>query len=226
MTVPGSRDLARVAVAEALGTAGLLAAVVGSGIMGERLAAGNAAIALLANSIATAGALFALIATLQPISGASLNPIVTLVDAWTTGRRWDQAGIVVVAQVVGAVAGVLLAHGMFSEAWVSWADHDRGGAAQVLGEAVATFGLVAVVLGCGTRRPDLVPAAVGAYILAAYWFTSSTSFANPAVTVARSLTATFSGIRLSDVWGFLAGQAAGAVLAAVVMRWLIGGRDR
>ena len=226
MTAPVTRDLARLAAAEALGTAGLLAAVVGSGIMGERLSGGNVAIALLANSLATAGVLFALIATLQPISGASLNPIVTIVDAWTTGRRWHEAGIVVVAQVGGAVAGVLVAHAMFSEPWVSWAAHDRGGAAQVFSEAVATFGLVAVVLGCGTRRPDLVPAAVAAYILAAYWFTSSTSFANPAVTVARSLTATFSGIRLADMSGFVAGQAAGAVLATVVMHWLIDGRDR
>lgn len=225
MTVPAT-PVARLAVAEAVGTAGLLLAVVGSGIMGERLAGGNVALVLLANSLATGGALFAIIATLQPISGAHLNPLVTLVDAWTNGRRWSDAGIVVVAQVAGAIAGVLAGHLIFSEPWVSWAAQDRGGAALVFSEATATFGLVVVVLGCGTRRPDVVPAAVAAYIVAAYWCTSSTSFANPAVTLARSLTATFSGIRLGDVSGFVAGQTVGAAAAAVLMLWLQGSRDR
>jgi glycerol uptake facilitator-like aquaporin len=226
VTAPVSRHLARVAVAEAVGTAGLLVAVVGSGVMGERLAGGNVAIALLANSLATGGALFAIIATLQPVSGAHLNPIVTLVDAWAGGRRWRDATILVAAQLAGAIAGVVAAHVMFSEPWVSWAAHDRGGAALAFSEAVATFGLVAVVLGCGSRRPDLVPSAVSAYIVAAYWCTSSTSFANPAVTVARSLTATFSGIRPGDVVGFVAGQTCGAVLATLLMRWLLASRER
>jgi glycerol uptake facilitator-like aquaporin len=212
--------VARRAAAEGVGTAGLLVAVVGSGIMAERLAGGNVALALLANSLATGGALFALIATLQPISGAHLNPMVTLADAWLAGGRWREAALVVAAQVVGAVAGVVVAHAMFSVGPVSWAAHDRGGPALAFSEAVATFGLLTVVLGCGRRRPDLVPAAVSAYIVAAYWCTSSTSFANPAVTVARSLTETFAGIRVADVPGFVTAQVAGAAAAVGFMRWL------
>ena len=194
-------DLTRRAVAEALGTAGLLAAVVGSGIMGERLAGGNVAVALLANSLATGGALLAIISTLQPISGAHLNPVVTVVDAASGGLPWREVPVVVAAQMAGAVLGVLAAHLAFSE-------------------AVATFGLLAVILGCARRRPDVIPGAVSAYIVAAYWFTASTSFANPAVTVARSLTGTFAGIRTIDVAPFVGAQLAGAAAAFLVLRWL------
>jgi glycerol uptake facilitator-like aquaporin len=214
-------DLRRRAVAEGLGTAGLLAAVVGSGIMGERLAGGNVGLALLANSLATGGALYAIISTLQPISGAHLNPVVTLVDAWRGALSWREAAAVVSAQIGGAAAGVLAAHVMFGEPWIGWSTHDRSGAAQVVSEAIATFGLLAVILGCARHRPQSVPAVVSAYIVAAYWFTASTSFANPAVTLARSLTASFAGIRLVDVPPYVAAQAAGAAAAAVVMRWLL-----
>lgn len=218
MSATGS--LARIAAAEAVGTAGLLVAVVGSGIMGDRLAGGNDAIALLANSLATGGALLALITVLQPVSGAHLNPLVTLVDAWASGRPAARALVLISAQVSGAAAGVLAAHLMFVEPWVSWAIHDRGGAGQAWSEAFATFGLVCVVLGCGKRRPDAVPAAVSAYIVAAYWCTASTSFANPAVTLARALTQTFAGIRLADVAPFVLAQLAGAALALPVARAL------
>jgi glycerol uptake facilitator-like aquaporin len=214
-------DLLRRATAEALGSAGLLAAVVGSGIMGDRLAGGNVAIALLANSIATGGALLALISTLQPISGAHLNPVVSLVEALTGGLAWRELPVVVVAQVFGATMGVLTAHAMFAEPWVSWSLHDRAGMAQLTSEVVATFGLVAIILGCARRRPNAVPVAVSAYIVAAYWFTASTSFANPAVTLARSLTGTFAGIRAIDVAPFVSAQVAGGVAAALVLRWLI-----
>jgi glycerol uptake facilitator-like aquaporin len=214
-------DLLRRATAEALGSAGLLAAVVGSGIMGDRLAGGNVAIALLANSLATGGALLALISTLQPISGAHLNPVVSLVDAAHGDLAWQDLPLIVVAQVVGAVVGVLTAHAMFAEPWVSWSVHERAGAAQVVSELVATFGLVAVILGCARRRPEVIPVAVSAYIVSAYWFTASTSFANPAVTVARSLTGTFAGIRAIDVAPFVLAQVAGAAAAVVVLRWLV-----
>jgi glycerol uptake facilitator-like aquaporin len=214
-------DLLRRAAAEALGTAGLLAAVVGSGIMGERLAGGNVAIALLANSLATGGALLALISTLQPISGAHLNPVVSLVDAMTGGLAWRDLPIVVGAQVLGAVLGVLTAHMMFAEPWVSWSVHERAGTAQLASEVVATFGLVAVILGCARQRPDAIPVAVSAYIVAAYWFTASTSFANPAATAARSFTATFAGIRAIDVAPFVAAQVTAAGAAVWMLRWLI-----
>jgi glycerol uptake facilitator-like aquaporin len=217
---------ARRAAAEAAGTAGLLVAIVGSGIMAERLAGGNVALALLANSLATGGALFAIIATLQPISGAHLNPVVTIAEAWLGGGRWRDAGLVVAAQIGGAIVGVVVAHAMFSAGPVSWAAHDRGGPALAFSEAVATFGLLAVVLGCGRRRPEMIPAAVSAYIVAAYWCTSSTSFANPAVTLARSLTETFAGIRVADVPGFVLAQLAGAGAAVACMRWLEAGRVR
>ena len=213
-------DLTRRAVAEALGTAGLLAAVVGSGIMGERLAGGNVAIALLANSLATGGALLAIITTLQPISGAHLNPVVTLADAVRGGLAWRAVPPVVAAQMAGAVLGVLAAHAMFGEPWVSWAIHDRGGVAPAFSEAVATFGLLAVILGCAERHPHAIPGAVSAYIVAAYWFTASTSFANPAVTVARSLSSTFAGIRTIDVAPFVGAQLVGAAAAFVLLRWL------
>ncbi len=218
-------DLLRRATAEALGTAGLLAAVVGSGIMGERLAGGNVAIALLANSLATGGALLAIISALQPISGAHLNPVVSLVDAVAGDLAWRDLSFMVIAQVLGAVVGVLTAHAMFAEPWVSWSVHERAGLAQLASELVATFGLVAVILGCARRRPDAIPVAVSAYIVAAYWFTGSTSFANPAVTVARSLTGTFAGIRVVDVAPFVAAQVAGGAAAAALLHWLIPRRE-
>jgi glycerol uptake facilitator-like aquaporin len=213
--------LRRRIVAELIATTLLLAAIVGSGIMGERLAGGNVAVALLANSIATGGALLALIATFQPISGAHLNPVVTLVDAWEGGLAWRSVPIVIVAQFVGAAAGVWLAHAMFGEAWISVSTHDRGGFAPMVSEFTATFGLVAVVLGCARRRPDLIPFAVSAYIVGAYWFTASTAFANPVVTIARSMTATFAGIRPTDVDGFVVAQLAGGAAAVPLLRWLL-----
>jgi glycerol uptake facilitator-like aquaporin len=214
-------DVTRRVVAEAVGTAFLLAAIVGSGVMADRLAAGNVAVALLANSLATGGALVAVIAALRSISGAHLNPLVTIVDAWDTRPGWRPVLATIAAQLIGAVFGVLLAHAMFGEAWLSVSVHDRGGIAQAVSEFVATFGLVAVILGCSRNDSDSLPFAVSAYIVAAYWFTSSTSFANPAVTIARSLTGTFSGIRMADVPAFVAAQALGAAAAAVMFRWLL-----
>jgi glycerol uptake facilitator-like aquaporin len=208
-------------VAEGVGTALLLAAVVGSGIMGERLAGGNVAVALLANTIATGAALVALILTFGAISGAHFNPAVSCADASQGGLSWREAAAYSTAQIAGAFAGVGLADAMFEEPLYAWSQHVRSGGAQMLSEAVATFGLLAVIWGCVRRRPDAAPFAVGAYITAAYWFTASTSFANPAVTLARSVTDTFAGIRVADVPGFLVGQAAGATLATLLFRWLV-----
>jgi len=207
--------------AEGVGTALLLAAVVGSGIMGERLAAGNVAIALLANTIATGAALVALILTFGPVSGAQFNPAVSFADASQGGLSWREAAAYSLAQVAGAFAGVGLADAMFEQPLFAWSQHARAGHAQILSEAVATFGLLAVIWGCVRRRPNVVPFAIGAYITAAYWFTASTSFANPAVTLARSATDTFAGIRAADVAGFLVGQAVGATLATMLFRWLV-----
>ena len=220
------RPLLRRAAAEALGTAGLLAAVVGSGIMGERLSGGNVGLALLANSLATGGALLAIITALQPVSGAHLNPVVSLIDAMSGRLAWRDLPAMAVAQVVGAVLGVLVAHAMFDEPWVSWSVQPRAGAGQFISEVVATFGLLAVIAGSARRSPDAVPGSVSAYIVAAYWCTASTSFANPAVTVARSLTGTFAGIRTIDVAPFVAAQLIGAAGAAVLLRWLFRGRER
>src|SRR3979409_38409 len=175
-------NLTRRAIAEAIGTAFLLAVVIGSGIMGERLANGNAAIALLANTIATGAGLAALILTFGPVSGAHFNPAVTLADASQGGLSWRDVPVYFAAQVAGAFAGVAIAHVMFKEPALFFASqHERSGPSQLLSEFVATFGLLAVIWGCIRRRPGAVPFAVGAYITAAYWFTSSTSFANPAV---------------------------------------------
>lgn len=216
---------ARPMVAEAIGTALLLAAVVGSGIMGERLAGGNVAIALLANTLATGAALVALILTFGPISGAHLNPAVTLVvalsDAWRGQAAWRRVPGYLIAQLIGAVAGVACAHLMFGEALFTTSRHVRSGGSQLFSEFIATFGLVAVIQSCGRFRPSAVPFAVGAYITGAYWFTASTSFANPAVTLARSLTDTFAGIRPADVPGFIAAQLGGAIAAAALFAWLI-----
>ena len=213
-------SLARRVTAEAVGTGVLLAAVVGSGIMADRLAGGNVAIALLANSVATGAALVALILALGPISGAHFNPAVTIVEAWHGGLAWREVPCFVAAQIAGAFAGVASAHVMFAERLFSVSDRARAGGAQVFGEFVATFGLLAIIRGCARHRPDAVAFAVGAYITAAYWFTSSTSFANPAVTLARTLTDTFAGIRPIDAPGFIAAQCVGAFAGAWLLEWL------
>jgi glycerol uptake facilitator-like aquaporin len=199
----------------------LLAAVVGSGIMGERLAGGNVAIALLANSVATGAALVALILTFGSISGAHFNPAVTLADASQGGLSWRDVPAYLAAQVTGAFAGVAAAHVMFGEKLFFASRHAREGGAQLFSEALATFGLLSVIWGCARLRSTAVPFAVAAYITAAYWFTSSTSFANPAVTLARSATDTFTGIRPIDVPAFVAAQLAGAAAATVLFRWLV-----
>jgi glycerol uptake facilitator-like aquaporin len=204
----------------------LLAAVVGSGIMGERLAAGNAAIALLANTIATGAALLALILTFGPISGAHFNPAVTLADAWRGGLAWRDVPFYIVAQVVGAFAGVAAAHLMFRLPLFFASRHERSGAAQAFSEFVATFGLLAVIWGCVRFRSSAVPFAVAAYITAAYWFTASTSFANPAVTLARSASDTFAGIRPVDAPAFIAAQLAGAFTATALLSWLTSAKAR
>jgi glycerol uptake facilitator-like aquaporin len=215
--------LARRAAAEALGTAMLLAAVVGSGVMGERLAGGNVALALLANTLATGAALVALILTFGPISGAHFNPAVTLCDATVGGIAWRDVPAYVAAQVTGAFAGVACANVMFGLPVFFASGRVRAGWAQLLSEFVATFGLLAVIWGCSRRERAgvaAVPFAVAAYITAAYWFTASTSFANPAVTLARSASDTFAGIRAADVPGFIAAQLAGAAAATALFRWL------
>lgn len=213
-------NLARRTVAEFLGTGFLVAAVVGSGIMGERLAAGNVAIALLANTVATGAALVGLILTFGPISGAHFNPVVTLADAWEGGIPWAETSPYVLAQILGGVSGAVLAHLMFGLSVVSLSQHRRSGPAQWFSEFVATFGLLSVIWGCSRLRSNAVPFAVGAYITAAYWFTASTSFANPAVTIARCLSDTFAGIRPLDVPWFLLAQFLGGFAATVVFRWL------
>jgi glycerol uptake facilitator-like aquaporin len=216
-------SLLRRVTAEFTGSLLLLAAVVGSGIMGERLAAGNIAIALLANTLATGTALVAIILALGPISGAHLNPAVTLADAWLGGIAWRETPAYIVAQLAGAVAGVAVAHLMFGQSLFAASTRVRSGPAQIFSEFIATFGLLAVIWGCARTRPSAVPFAVGAYIMAAYWFTASTSFANPAVTIARSMTNTFAGIRPADVAGFLAAQLAGAFAATLLFQWLLPG---
>ena len=213
--------LGRRAVAEAVGTALLLAAVVGSGIMGERLSGGNVGVALLANTVATGAALVALILTFGTTSGAHFNPAVTLADASQGGLKWRDVPAYVGAQVAGAFVGVAAANVMFSEPVFRASRHAREGGAQLFSEFVATFGLLAVIWGCARRRSSSVPLAVGAYITAAYWFTASTSFANPAVTLARSMSDTFAGIRPVDVPAFVVAQLAGAAAATALFRWLV-----
>jgi glycerol uptake facilitator-like aquaporin len=206
--------------AEFLGTAFLVAAVVGSGVMGEKLAGGNVAIALLANTIATGAALVALICAFGSISGAHFNPVVTLSDLIAGRMSWKDASAYAVVQIVGGIAGAVVAHLMFGLPVISLSLHARSGIALVWSEFVAAFGLLLVVLGCARFRPSTIPFAVGAYITAAYWFTASTSFANPAVTIARSLTNTFSGIRPIDVPWFLAAQFSGGLAATFFFRRL------
>lgn len=217
-------DIGKRAVAEFLGTAMLLAAVVGSGIMGERLAGGNVAIALLANTIATGAALFALILIFGPVSGAHFNPAVTICDAWMKGIAWRDAAVYIPAQVIGGSAGVAAANVMFGLPVFFISGKIRTGGAQWFSEFVATFGLLAVIWGCSrVRSAFAAPLAVAAYITAAYWFTASTSFANPAVTLARSLSDTFAGIRPGDAPGFIAAQFLGAATATILFRWLVPG---
>ena len=213
--------LLRKAAAEFIGTALLVAAVIGSGIMGEQLAGGNVAVALLANTIATGAALVALILTFGSISGAHLNPAVSIMDGLEGGLRWRDVPVYIGAQFVGGAAGATIAHAMFGKPLFSVSHHARAGAPQVFSEFIATFGLLSVIWGCSKLRPASVPFAVGSYITAAYWFTSSTSFANPAVTVARCMSDTFAGIRPVDVPPFIAAQLAGALGATLLFRKLI-----
>ncbi len=215
------KTLPRRLLAEFLGTALLLACVVGSGIMGVNLSQGNDAIALLANAAATAGALYVLIATLGPISGAHFNPAVTLVMRVRGELATHEAAAYIAVQIIAAMAGVLLAHAMFDLPLWQPGDRARSGASQWLSEGVATFGLLLTILLGARQRPAAIPALVAGYIFAAYWFTASTSFANPAVALARALTRTFAGIRPTDVSGFVVAQLLGAALAMAVAGLLI-----
>ncbi len=216
MTPPLTRRL----FAEALGSALLFATVIGSGIMAERLAGGNVAVALLGNTLATAAMLFVLITTLGPVSGAHLNPAVSLVAALRAELSWRDAAAYLAAQLVGGLIGVGVAHGMFDLPLLQTGGKVRTGLGQWLGEGVATFSLVLAILGTVRHRPAWVPATVAMVITAGYWFTSSTSFANPAITLARSLTDSFAGIRPVDTPGFILAQLAGALAAAGAARLL------
>jgi glycerol uptake facilitator-like aquaporin len=213
-------DLTRRLFAEALGTALLVAVVIGSGIMGDQLAGGNAALALLGNTLATGAALVVLILVFGPVSGAHFNPVVSLSFALRRQLPWIECLAYTALQIMGAIAGTLLAHTMFSLPLIEASTHVRTGAGVWMGEVVASFGLLATIIGCLRTRPETVPYAVGLFIAAGYWFTSSTSFANPAVTIARSLTDSFSGIRPDDVLGFVIAQILGSILATVVFNWL------
>lgn len=214
-------SLSRRLVSEGLGTAFLLATVIGSGIMGERLADGNTAIALLANTLATGAGLVALILTFGPISGAHFNPAVTLSSVWLEGMDRSHACAYILVQIIGAFAGAASAHLMFNEPLFSVSQHARAGLAQGWSEFIATFGLVSVIISCSKHRPGITPFAVAAYITAAYWFTASTSFANPAVTLARAASDTFAGIQPADVPGFIIAQLLGAVAAVLLWKWLL-----
>jgi glycerol uptake facilitator-like aquaporin len=212
--------LGRRAAVEAIGTAFLLAAVVGSGIMADRLSNGNDALALLANTLATGGVLMCLIAALGPMSGGHFNPAVSLAEAMRGGLPWRDSVAYVGAQVAGGIVGVAIANTMFGLPLFFASRHARSGGTQVFAEFVATFGLLLIVRGCVRFRSAFVSFAVAAYIAAAYWFTSSTSFANPAVTIARSLSDTFAGIRPQDVPAFVLAQLLGAVVATLLFAWL------
>ncbi len=213
-------SISRRLTAEALGSAMLLAIVVGSGIMAEQLAAGNTAVALLANTLATGTGLVVLILMFGPLSGAHFNPVVTLAMAWQAELPWRDVPGYLVAQLIGAMLGVLAAHLMFELPLVSWSQHVRSGPSQWFSEAFATFGLLLTIIACSRQRPAVTPFAVGAYISSAYWFTASTSFANPAVTLARSLSDSFAGIRPVDVPSFMLAQGLGMVVAVLLARWL------
>jgi glycerol uptake facilitator-like aquaporin len=221
VTASAKSTLGRRFVSEAIGTAFLVATVVGSGVMAERLSGGNVALALLANTVATGAGLVALILAFGPISGAHFNPVVTLADAWEGGMPWREVPAYLLAQFAGAPIGTMLAHVMFGEALIGASTKARAGASQFVSEVVATFGLLAVIWACARRRPAAAPFAVGAYITAAYWFTASTSFANPAVTFARTLTDTFAGIRPKDAPAFIAAQLVGGWAATMLFRWLL-----
>jgi len=209
---------------EFIGTALLLVAVVGSGIMGDRLSAGNMALALLANSIATGAALIVLILIFSETSGAHFNPVVTLVLGFENKMPRSQIIGYITFQVLGAIVGVWMAHAMFSESIMSVSHRERQGYGQIFGEFIATFGLLSTIFGCSRSHPRFLPVAIGLYITAAYWFTSSTSFANPAVTLARGFTDTFTGIRPLDIPGFVVAQIMGGVTAAFFFRWLFAKR--
>jgi glycerol uptake facilitator-like aquaporin len=213
-----ARPILRAALVELVATALLLIAVVGSGIMAERLCGGNVGLALLANAIATGGALHALILAFGPQSGAHMNPIVTLADAATGGLDWATVPAYISAQLAGATAGVWLAHIMFERPIIELSQHARGGTGQWVAEIIATFGLLMVIWGCRAHREPVTAGAVAAYIMGAYWFTASTSFANPAVTIARSFTDSFAGIRPADAPGFILAQLAGLALAYPLLR--------
>jgi len=211
---------ARPIAAEFVGTGLLLTAVVGSGIMAERLCGGNVGLALLANAIATGGALIALLLAFGPISGAHFNPAVTLVDAWQGGVKWSAVFPYVVAQIAGALCGTALADGMFGLPLFFASNHVRAGSGLLVSEFIATFGLLATIWGCARSRSTATPYGVAAYIVGAYWFTPSTSFANPAVTIARAFTDTFAGIRPQDASAFIAAQLLGAAAATALFAWL------
>jgi glycerol uptake facilitator-like aquaporin len=217
-------SLSRRAMAEAIATAFLLAVVVGSGVMGERLAAGNTAIALLANALATGCGLAALIVTFGPLSGAHMNPAVTIALAVRGDHAWRDVPAYVIAQIIGAIVGVWVAHAMFEMPIIEYSTKARAGLPQMFSECVATFGLLIVVLRGARHRPDTVPWTVACYITAAYWFTASTSFANPAVTFARSMTESFAGISPANVLGFIAAQLVGAALAVLLDRSFVQSR--
>jgi glycerol uptake facilitator-like aquaporin len=219
-------DIGRRLVAEGIGTALLVAAVVGSGIMGEQLAAGNDAVALLGNTLATGAALVVLILIFAPLSGAHFNPVVSLSFALQGELRWPDLFAYLPVQVAGAVAGTLLAHVMFDQPLIQFSAHVRTGIGVWVGEIVASFALLATIIGCLRSAAQAVPYAVGLVITAGYWFTSSTSFANPAVTIARSLTDSFSGIRPIDIPGFVVAQILGALAATVLLQWLWSTRSR
>jgi len=213
-------SLGRRVVSEFVSAAFLVSAVVGSGIMAERLSGGNVAVALLANTIATGAALVALIVAFGPISGAHMNPVVSVMDAVERGLPWSEVPAYVIAQVVGGICGAVVAHAMFGLPMFSMSVHARSGPAQVFSEFVATFGLIAIIEGASRLQSNLTPFAVGAYITAAYWFTASTSFANPAVTIARSFSNTFAGIRPQDALWFIAAQFSAGIAATLLFRWL------
>ncbi len=215
-----TKSFARRLTAEFVGTAFLVAAVVGSGVMAERLSGGNVALALLANTIATGAVLVALILAFGPISGAHFNPAVTLADALERGLTWTQGSQYIAVQILGGLTGTIAANLMFGLPLISISRHVRSGGAQFFSEFVATFGLLSVIWGCARVRSTAIPFAVGAYITAAYWFTASTSFANPAVTIARSLSDTFAGIRPIDAPLFIIAQLLGALAATFLFRWL------
>ena len=226
MTEANPFDLKRRLFAEGLGTALLVAVVIGSGIMGVQLGGGNAAIALLGNTLATGSALVVLILIFRPISGAHFNPVVSLSFALQRKLRWNEFMAYTAIQITGGVAGAMLAHFMFDLPLIMVSTQVRTGLGVWTGEIVASFGLLATILGCLRNMSDALPYAVGLVITAGYWFTSSTSFANPAVTIARSLSDTFSGIRPEDVGGFIAAQVIGAITATVIFRWLWSGQHK